>query len=79
MWTSILRIADCCDQPLGPCPCHAATGFFLGRNGKPSPLKVVAKGYGRFIIDHSELNGAQNARGAFEHGARAAREAVALT
>ncbi|WP_395443267.1 NAD(P)-binding protein [Caulobacter sp. UC70_42] len=54
-------------------------GFFLGRDGKPSPLKVVAKGYGRVIIAHSELNGAQNARGAFEHGARAAREAAALT
>ena len=54
-------------------------GFFLGKDGKPSPLKVVAKGYGRVIIAHSELNGAQNARGAFEHGARAAKEAAALT
>lgn len=54
-------------------------GFYYGRDGKPPAREVVAKGYGRIIIAHSELNGAQNYRGAFEHGARAAREALKLT
>jgi spermidine dehydrogenase len=54
-------------------------GFFLGQGGKPSPLKVVAKGYGKVIIAHSELNGAQNVNGAWMQGARAAKDAVALT
>lgn len=54
-------------------------GFFMGRDGQPSPLKVVAKGYGKVIIAHSELNGAQNVNGAWQQGARAAQEAAALT
>lgn len=54
-------------------------GFFTGRDGQPSPLEVVAKGYGKVVIGHSELNGAQNYSGAFRQGARAAREAAALT
>ncbi len=53
-------------------------GFFFGANGGPGPLQIAAKGYGRVIIAHSELNGAQNMNGAFQHGARAAQEAEAL-
>jgi len=53
-------------------------GFMLGRHGRPAALETVARGYGRIVIAHSELNGAQNARGAFEHGARAARIAAEL-
>jgi len=54
-------------------------GFYYGKDGKPAAREVVAKGYGRIIIAHSELNGAQNYRGAFEHGTRAAHEALKLT
>ena len=54
-------------------------GFYYGPQGVPSPREVVEKGYGRVIMAHSELNGAQNLRGAFQHGARAAAAAVALT
>jgi len=51
-------------------------GFYYGVNGKPSPREIVAKGFGRIIIAHSELNGAQNYTGAFQHGKRAAEEAL---
>jgi spermidine dehydrogenase len=54
-------------------------GFYYGKDGKPPAREVVAKGYGRVIIAHSELNGSQNYRGAFEHGTRAAHEAYKLT
>ncbi|MHC1480141.1 NAD(P)-binding protein [Frateuria aurantia] len=54
-------------------------GFYYGLNGQPSPREVVARGYGRVIIAHSELNGAQNYRGAFEHGTRAARQALEMS
>jgi spermidine dehydrogenase len=53
-------------------------GFYYGINGKPSPREVVAKGYGRIVIGHSELNGAQNYTGAFQHAKRCADEAWAL-
>jgi len=53
-------------------------GFYYGVNGKPSPREVVAKGYGRIVIGHSELNGAQNYTGAFEHAKRCADQAWAL-
>lgn len=48
--------------------------FYYGVNGRPAPREVVARGFGRIVLAHSELNGAQNATGAFEHGMRAARE-----
>jgi spermidine dehydrogenase len=50
-------------------------GFYYGVKGKPSPREVVAKGYGRIAIGHSELNGAQNYTGAFQHAKRCADEA----
>lgn len=53
-------------------------GFYYGVNGKPSPREVVAKGYGRIAIGHSELNGAQNYTGAFQHAKRCADQAWAL-
>jgi spermidine dehydrogenase len=53
-------------------------GFYYGVNGKPSPREVVAKGYGRIAIGHSELNGAQNYTGAFQHARRCADQAWAL-
>jgi spermidine dehydrogenase len=53
-------------------------GFYYGVNGKPSPREVVAKGYGRIVIGHSELNGAQNYTGAFQHASRCADEAWKL-
>jgi spermidine dehydrogenase len=53
-------------------------GFYYGVNGKPSPREIVAKGFGRIAIGHSELNGAQNYTGAFQHAKRCAEEAWAL-
>jgi len=54
-------------------------GFYYGTEGKPSPREVVAKGFGRIAIAHSELNGAQNYTGAFQHGKRAAEQILALS
>jgi spermidine dehydrogenase len=53
-------------------------GFYYGKDGKPSPLKVVERGYGRIAIAHSELNGAQNYTGAFQHATRAAEQVLAF-
>ncbi len=53
-------------------------GFYYGVDGRPSPREVVAKGFGRIVIAHSELNGAQNYGGAFQHGKRAAEEILAM-
>jgi spermidine dehydrogenase len=53
-------------------------GFYYGVDGNPSPREVVAKGYGRIAIGHSELNGAQNYTGAFQHARRCAEQAWAL-
>jgi spermidine dehydrogenase len=53
-------------------------GFYYGTDGKPSPREVVAKGFGRIAIAHSELNGAQNYTGAFQHGKRAAEQVLPL-
>jgi spermidine dehydrogenase len=53
-------------------------GFYYGVDGKSSPREVVAKGYGRIVIGHSELNGAQNYTGAFQHAKRCADEAWTL-
>ncbi|MCG9695510.1 FAD/NAD(P)-binding protein [Shewanella sp. Isolate11] len=51
-------------------------GFMMRSDGSQNPLEIVKQGYGRIIIAHSELNGAQNANGAFQHGARAAKLAA---
>ncbi len=54
-------------------------GFYYGTGDKPSPRDVVAKGFGRIAIAHSELNGAQNYTGAFQHGKRAAEQVLSLS
>jgi spermidine dehydrogenase len=48
-------------------------GFYYGSNGQMSAREIVAKGYGRIAIGHSELNGHQSATGAMGQGQRAAR------
>ena len=45
-------------------------GWFYGADGKPAPREVVAKGFGRIGIGHSELNGHQSATGAMTEGRR---------
>ncbi|MEZ5316174.1 MAG: FAD/NAD(P)-binding protein [Vicinamibacterales bacterium] len=52
-------------------------GFYYGRDGRPSPREVVAAGFGRIAIGHSELNGHQSATGAMAQGRRAALQALA--
>ena len=54
-------------------------GFYYGRDGKPSAREVVAKGYGRIAIGHSELGGHQSATGAMAQGQRAALQALSRT
>jgi spermidine dehydrogenase len=51
-------------------------GFYYGRDGKPSAREIVAKGYGRIAIGHSELGGHQSATGAMAQGQRAALAAL---
>lgn len=51
-------------------------GFYYGRDGRPSAREVVAKGYGRIAIGHSELGGHQSATGAMAQGQRGARQAL---
>jgi spermidine dehydrogenase len=51
-------------------------GFYFGSNGQPSAREIVAKGYGRVAIGHSELGGHQSATGAMAQGQRAARQAM---
>jgi spermidine dehydrogenase len=46
-------------------------GFYYGRDGKTSPRETVQKGYGSFVIAHSELNGHQSAAGALQQAKRA--------
>jgi spermidine dehydrogenase len=53
-------------------------GFYYGRNGQPSAREIVARGYGRIAIGHSELGGHQSATGAMGQGQRAARQALGL-
>jgi spermidine dehydrogenase len=53
-------------------------GFYYGRDGKPPAREVVAKGYGRIAIGHSELNGHQSATGAMDQGRRVARGVLGL-
>ena len=45
-------------------------GFYYGRDGRPSAREIVAKGYGRIAIGHSELGGHQSATGAMGQGKR---------
>ena len=51
-------------------------GFYFGRDGQPPAREIVAKGYGRIAIGHSELGGHQSATGAMAHGQRAAQQAL---
>jgi spermidine dehydrogenase len=51
-------------------------GFYYGQDGRPSAREVVAKGYGRIAIGHSELGGHQSATGAMAQGQRAALQAM---
>ena len=53
-------------------------GFYFGRNGQSPAREIVAKGYGRVAIGHSELGGHQSATGAMAQGQRAARQALEL-
>lgn len=52
-------------------------GFYYGTNGRSSAREIVAKGYGRIAIGHSELGGHQSATGAMAQGQRAALQALA--
>jgi spermidine dehydrogenase len=45
-------------------------GWFYAPDGKLAPREVVAKGFGRIAIGHSELNGHQSATGAMAQGKR---------
>jgi spermidine dehydrogenase len=51
-------------------------GFYYGRDGQPSAREIVAKGYGRIAVGHSELGGHQSATGAMGQGQRAAQQAL---
>ena len=51
-------------------------GFYFGSNGQPPAREIVAKGYGRITIGHSELGGHQSATGAMAQGQRAALQAL---
>jgi spermidine dehydrogenase len=53
-------------------------GWFYGVDGKPAPREVVAKGFGRIGIGHSELNGHQSATGAMSEGRRLGQWAAQL-
>jgi spermidine dehydrogenase len=53
-------------------------GWHYGRDGKPAPRDIVAKGFGRIALAHSELNGHQNAAGAMAQGKRGAEQILAL-
>ncbi|RME69094.1 MAG: FAD-dependent oxidoreductase [Alphaproteobacteria bacterium] len=51
-------------------------GFFYGKDGKPSPLDVLKRQYGRISFGHSELSGAQMWETAAHEGERAAHQAL---
>ena len=53
-------------------------GFYYGMNGQPAAREVVARGYGRIAIGHSELGGHQSATGAMGQGQRAAVQALKI-
>jgi len=52
-------------------------GFYYGLNGQTPARDIVAKGYGRIAIGHSELGGHQSATGAMAQGQRAATQVLA--
>ena len=45
-------------------------GWYYGNDGQPAPREIVAKGFGKISIGHSELNGHQSATGAMAQGKR---------
>jgi spermidine dehydrogenase len=51
-------------------------GFYVGRDGQPSPSEVVRKPFGRVSFGHSELLGHQSWTGAFDEGRRAMDQAI---
>ena len=52
-------------------------GFYFGKNGKPSPLKILRERYGRMSFGHSELSGtSQGWRQAAFEGKRAMRQVL---
>jgi len=53
-------------------------GFYYGTNGRPAAREIVARGYGRIAMGHSELGGHQSATGAMGQGQRAAQQALKL-
>ena len=52
-------------------------GWYLRGRRTPAPRDVVAKGFGRIAIGHSELNGHQSATGAMAQGKRLGEWAAA--
>ncbi len=46
-------------------------GFYFGKDGKPSPLRVLRKRFGRIAFGHSELAGGQSWEAAAAEGKRA--------
>lgn len=53
-------------------------GFFFGKDGKPSPLEVLKKRYGRVAFAHAELSGAQMWETAAAEGQRAANQILEI-
>ncbi|WP_321395933.1 NAD(P)-binding protein [Emcibacter sp.] len=53
-------------------------GFFFGKDGKPSPLEVLKKRYGRVAFAHAELSGAQMWETAAAEGERAANQILEI-
>jgi spermidine dehydrogenase len=51
-------------------------GWYYAVDGKASPREIVAAGYGKIAIGHSELNGHQSATGAIAQGKRIAEQAA---
>ena len=55
-------------------------GWFYGTGpDSPAPREVVARGFGRIAIGHSELNGHQSATGAMAQGRRLGEWAAAAS
>jgi len=48
-------------------------GFYFGKNGKPSPLKVLHQRFGRISFGHSELSGAEQS---WRHAAAQGKRAI---
>jgi spermidine dehydrogenase len=53
-------------------------GFYYGRDGEPAAREIVAKGFGRVAIGHSELDGHQTATGAILQGKRTAESVLGM-